>query len=1717
MADIHVRLINGESIIVRCTSDQINVKQLRDLLSQQKANLASCQLFRNGSIVKGCVSVGSLNLLPGEFLVALERKPREGPATASNRHSHRLLSGNDTATTALPPSEQSDGILSEEQPSSPKSDTLYSLLPGYLSRPQPSPQKPKQLLAVNRLPEQQVQIERAGDLPGAGFIKEIAKPNAPQGKTLLQLASSIDSGHRPQRPQQEREEAPAAPSTAPLPETTLSIPSSTNIVFIGNLPQEINLFPLISALSPEAIASLPLPSTALILESQFRTLCTFYEFFQRHHIQCTFSGIQQSMNNAGVMPLLTLENLEVLASLCPSVVHVSRHLSAADVPENRTDAWRDGINGSTNDADGVVELIEGGTEGGAHRAVEGMAAVAATAEDLLISLVDPWEAKYEAGGSPPIPFLEEIYAAENQIPRSTVAGTSAVALDADDTLDEINREQNGGVVVPPKTIKSSRKRKLISNKPRRMAWQLRKSLINAIVVLQERYFGDAVPPAPEIYQVQKATKTRAANTRRSKAGKQNQQRAQAQAAADTGVEAPAEVISLIDEHIEQQSTDALLQNLLKLGKWHPLFPLENTVSLSALKESTEILQTVQPPQPGSNTIGSSGGGDALDALTIAQHATTRLQQQPRKPPPSKRARKAPAAPPQLLKKHAPCTDTTHLTAPAFLKHLKSRPGYQNQIVHVEVLPARPATSTDLSPVPPPQVRHALQQRHITTLYSHQAEAITHLRSRTHTVIATSTASGKSLCYAVPIFEALVADPAACAVLIFPTKALAQDQRKNLNDMAVAAFGADTAPAVEIYDGDTPMDARASIRDKAQLILTNPDMLHLSVLPVHTHFSRILLNLKYVVVDEAHSYKGVFGCHTALVLRRLRRVCFRVYNSQPTFAVTTATVANPVQHACTLLGVPEVVLVDKDGSPHGSKEFVLWNPPLKHPELAKATGEAAGTATSTATATAVDGGLNGADKASSSRLVNKRAMQEFERSAVRAARQERNAGIMLGGPERGTEEEEEWAAAVRAGQRDPVVKAKLVSLTGSAEVRSTAAVPGKEAAPSTTLPSTSGRSTVAAAAIEPQQHQPPQQLTSRQRALISQATAAISLASGLYTNPISSLPQQHGCGDGKNNGGAGLGQRRVIKIGPRHGTTTAAAGTSRNATDDEDKMEPLPTSLSAKQSSAAKISPAAAAAAARFGSAGVDMASARTSPIVEIASLLAECVQHGLRTIAFCKTRKLSELVIAYVREILMVTAPELQTKVAVYRAGYSANERRQIEAALFSGALLGVAATNALELGGLDATLHLGFPGSIASLWQQAGRAGRSQQPSISIYVGWDGPLDQYFFKNPEKLFSRAIESALVDVSNPAALQAHAACAAYEALLDVDLDSAYYFGPNLPAAVATLQHKGILGRNFLYTGSAKNPASTITLRAIDPGKFSIIDETADNKVLEEVEETKVFYQVHDGSTYFYQGRTYLCRKLDLDAKVALVRPVDVKYYTKSVDYTAVQVIGGGESAFPSARVDSSTSSASPLVLPTSARASACTVTTRWLGFVRIWRGTGEVFDSVDLFLPDVQYETEAAYLRLPPTARRRVEAAGLPFRDGVHAAAHAVLNALPLFIMTNPEDVGTECDNPYDTRYKPERILIYDKHPGGGIGLAKAACGRFTDLLQRALSMISTCSCTFSGGCPGCIQHTNCGEYNAVLNKEAGRLVLEAALEAEAQKYGLGEVALAGEAVIPDE
>jgi DEAD/DEAH box helicase domain-containing protein len=234
----------------------------------------------------------------------------------------------------------------------------------------------------------------------------------------------------------------------------------------------------------------------------------------------------------------------------------------------------------------------------------------------------------------------------------------------------------------------------------------------------------------------------------------------------------------------------------------------------------------------------------------------------------------------------------------------------------------------------PALREALEAAGIDHLWSHQADALESAR-RGHTIVTTGTASGKSLAFNLPVLDTLASDPAARAFYLYPTKALAQDQARKLSELGGGFL------RHAIYDGDTPREERGAIRRRSNLILTNPDMLHLGVLPNHRNWGDVLANLAWVVVDEAHVYRGVFGSHVANVLRRLRRLA-RAYGAEPRFVLTSATIANPRELGEGLTGV-ELLLVDRDGAPHAEREVVMWNPPLVDERLGKrasALGEAA---------------------------------------------------------------------------------------------------------------------------------------------------------------------------------------------------------------------------------------------------------------------------------------------------------------------------------------------------------------------------------------------------------------------------------------------------------------------------------------------------------------------------------------------------------------------------------------------------------------------------------------------------------------------------------------------------------------------------------------------------------------------------------------------------------
>ncbi|HEV8180122.1 MAG TPA: DEAD/DEAH box helicase, partial [Gaiellaceae bacterium] len=258
----------------------------------------------------------------------------------------------------------------------------------------------------------------------------------------------------------------------------------------------------------------------------------------------------------------------------------------------------------------------------------------------------------------------------------------------------------------------------------------------------------------------------------------------------------------------------------------------------------------------------------------------------------------------------------------------------DELAHVATEPAREARTAPLPNSLQPAVREALARRGIGELYAHQAEAYTAAHGGGNVIVTTGTASGKTLAFNLPVLDALAVDRHARALYLYPTKALAQDQARSLAGLGVAAVRA------AIYDGDTPIERRRQIRGWANLVLTNPDMLHISVLPRHDLWGDFLHNLRFVVVDEAHVYRGVFGSHVANVLRRLRRLA-RIYGAEPQFLFASATIANAGELARALTG-EEATVVEDDAAPRAARTVAFWNPPLLDPELglrASALGEA----------------------------------------------------------------------------------------------------------------------------------------------------------------------------------------------------------------------------------------------------------------------------------------------------------------------------------------------------------------------------------------------------------------------------------------------------------------------------------------------------------------------------------------------------------------------------------------------------------------------------------------------------------------------------------------------------------------------------------------------------------------------------------------------------------
>jgi DEAD/DEAH box helicase domain-containing protein len=754
-------------------------------------------------------------------------------------------------------------------------------------------------------------------------------------------------------------------------------------------------------------------------------------------------------------------------------------------------------------------------------------------------------------------------------------------------------------------------------------------------------------------------------------------------------------------------------------------------------------------------------------------------------------------------------------------------GGESPLRHVTTIPGRPAMSVDWPVWVADRLRMSLAEAGVSTPWAHQVAVAELARAGRHVVVATGTASGKSLAYQLPVLAHLLADRQATALYLAPTKALGADQTR-----AVSALGLPEVRAAG-YDGDIPMAERDWIRSHARWVFTNPDMLHHGLLARHDRWARWLRRLSFVVIDECHAYRGVFGSHVALLLRRLRRVAAR-YGAHPVFLLASATVADPGVSASRLTGL-DTVAVTEDGSPRGERTIALWEPPL----LTELTGE------------------NGA--------------------------------------------------------------------------------------------------------------------------------------------PV------------------------------------------------------------------------------------------RRSAGAEASRLLADLVLEGARTLVFVRSRRGAELTaLGAQRTLSSAAAGELVGRIAAYRAGYLPEERRALETALDSGELLGVASTNALELGvdiaGLDAVVLAGYPGTRASFWQQAGRAGRAGSGALVVFVARDDPLDTYLVHHGTALLGAAVEATVLDPANPYVLRPQLACAAAELpLTEACVES--LGGDAAREVLADLVAEGTLRRRpggwFLATARQRphsSPHACVDIRGSAGHPVAVV-ETGTGRLLGTVDAASACTAAHPGAVYLHRGESFVVDELDLGSAVALVHPEEPDWHTSARSITDIRVV----SVLSARRSDG-----------VSVTLGEVEVTSQVVGYLRRLP-SGQVLDAVSLELPASTLRTRAVWFSL---AEDVLGAAGLEpgvWPGALHAAEHAAIGLLPLVATCDRWDIGGVSTARHPDTGEPT-VFVHDGHPGGA-GFADRAYAALRPWLSATRDAIAACECP--AGCPSCVQSPKCGNGNDPLDKAGAIVVLDAVLAHE--------------------
>ncbi len=492
---------------------------------------------------------------------------------------------------------------------------------------------------------------------------------------------------------------------------------------------------------------------------------------------------------------------------------------------------------------------------------------------------------------------------------------------------------------------------------------------------------------------------------------------------------------------------------------------------------------------------------------------------------------------------------------------------------------------------------------------------------------------------------------------------------------------------------------------------------------------------------------------------------------------------------------------------------------------------------------------------------------------------------------------------------------------------------------------------------------------------------------------------------------------------------------------------------------------------------------RSSANGEGVRLMTSLVEDRIQTITFVRTRTSAEIIYKYTQEELQRRGSGLAKNVTAYRGGYLPEERRAIERKLASGELLGVSCTNALELGidigSLDACIIVGYPGTIASMWQEAGRAGRKSEEALIVYIANNSPIDQFMIRNAEYFFGRSPENAIIDPENPHVLIGHLRCALHE--LPITESEAKAFGEYLPALMGLLEEDRQAardGKGWRWMGKRGFPAQDISLRTMTNAIYTIQTDEEKPKVIGTIDEISAFEQVHTHAVYIHNAETYFVNRLDVDRKIAHVAKQDLDYYTQSVDEANIHVdYQEEEKEWKRNRI----------------AIGDVTVHNLTFMFKKIKFRSRESIGYENLDLPEQVFDTTAFWIVPPPAAFTRIKKYSRSIVEGLAGIANVLVEVIPVYTMCDPSDIGTVVDS---TNLGVSTLFVFDRYQGG-MGFAERAYEKITEILPAALRLIEECPCR--QGCPSCVgsamppfalTEIDTGTRGKIPDKEAALLVL---------------------------